>query len=55
MGGFGAPIEVVTSTTTGVEQIRNGESTDAIYNLQGVRVNKADKGIYIINGKKVVK
>jgi hypothetical protein len=27
---------------------------DAIFNLQGVRVNKAQKGIYIQNGKKIV-
>jgi hypothetical protein len=25
-----------------------------IYNLQGVRMNTAKKGVYIINGKKVV-
>ena len=27
---------------------------DVIYNLQGVRVQKANKGLYIINGKKVM-
>lgn len=27
---------------------------DVIYNLQGVRVEKANKGLYIVNGKKVV-
>jgi hypothetical protein len=27
---------------------------DVIYNLQGVRVKKPGKGIYIINGKKTV-
>ena len=27
----------------------------AIYNIAGQRVNKAQKGIYIINGKKVLK
>ena len=31
------------------------EQNDAIYNLNGVRVQKAQKGIFIINGKKVVK
>lgn len=30
------------------------ENNNAIYNLQGVRVNKAQKGIYIQNGKKIV-
>ena len=30
-------------------------ANDGIYNLQGVRVKNAQKGIYIINGKKVIK
>jgi hypothetical protein len=42
--------------TTGIETIEEiNVEKNAIYNLQGVRVNKAQKGIYIINGKKVVK
>ena len=28
---------------------------NAIYNLNGQKVNKAQKGLYIINGKKVIK
>ena len=32
------------------EKVGNGE----IYNLQGQRVVKAQKGLYIVNGKKVV-
>ena len=42
---------------TGVETIDNGQLTidnSAVYNLQGQRVNKAQKGVYIQNGKKVV-
>lgn len=40
---------------TGIDQIHNDSRTDnAIYDLQGRRVRKADKGIYIINGKKVL-
>lgn len=32
------------------------EGTDAIYNIQGVRVDKADaSGLYIVNGKKYIK
>jgi hypothetical protein len=31
------------------------ESNAPIYNLNGVRVNKAGKGVYIQNGKKFVK
>ena len=29
------------------------DSNDLIYNLAGQRVNKAQKGIYIVNGKKI--
>lgn len=46
-----------TTVPTGVECIKTVE-TDAvktIFDLSGRRVNKAVKGIYIINGKKVVK
>ena len=41
---------------TAIEAIANeAENTGAIYNLNGVRVNKAQKGIYIQDGKKFVK
>ena len=36
-------------------RMKNEESEADIYNLAGQRVNKAQKGIYIINGKKVLK
>lgn len=41
---------------TAIEGV-NAETTkaDVIYNMAGQRVNKAQKGIYIINGKKVLK
>lgn len=42
------------ANTTGIETVKAAESNDAIYNLQGVRVSNAQKGIYILNGKKVV-
>ena len=39
---------------TGIDQlISNGEVV--IYDLSGRRVEKMEKGIYIVNGKKVVK
>ena len=31
------------------------KSNHSLYNLQGQRVKKAQKGIYIINGKKVIR
>ena len=41
--------------TNGIGQIEMGlTSNDEIYNLAGQRVNKAQKGVYIVNGKKVV-
>lgn len=42
-------------TTTGIEQIEAGaDAKNVIYDLSGRRVNKAAKGIYILNGKKVL-
>ncbi|MBO7068945.1 MAG: discoidin domain-containing protein [Bacteroidaceae bacterium] len=40
---------------TGINAIDNGElaGNAAIYNLAGQRVSKAQKGIYIVNGKKI--
>ncbi len=43
--------------TTGIESVILNENVNldgTIYNMQGVRVEKATKGIYIINGRKVV-
>lgn len=47
-GGLGVDVTGINGVTTGSE---NG----AIYDLQGRRVNNATKGVYIINGKKVIK
>ena len=47
----------VVSDQSGIETIGVGESTTSdapVYNLSGQRVNKAGKGIYIKNGKKVL-
>lgn len=43
--------------TTGIGSVKVTPSANAttIYTLGGVRVNKATKGVYVINGKKVVK
>lgn len=43
--------------TVGINGVKVNPSTNAtaIYTLGGVRVNKATKGVYVINGKKVVK
>ena len=41
----------------GIEAARllNGMSEDAIYNLNGQKVTRTQKGVYIINGKKVLR
>ena len=46
----------VTSGTVGVENV-NGQvaHSQAIYDLMGRRVIAPQKGIYIVNGRKVVK
>lgn len=47
---------VVTYEVDGSVGIKNAEvSTDnTIFNLAGQRVNRADKGVYVVNGKKVI-
>ena len=41
--------------TTGIETAVSGEQAVVIYDLAGRRVEKMEKGIYIINGKKVIR
>ncbi len=54
-GGFG-PAKIVEGTATRIDLNKAAEEKglEVIYNLQGVRVDKPTKGIYIINGRKVV-
>ena len=54
-GGFGEAKEV-TDLTTGIDVVKSNGQLDGqnVYTLQGVRVNKATKGVYIVNGRKVV-
>lgn len=55
MGGLNEAVEA--TVTTGIENVKTAEPTttdDAIYTIQGVRVDKARKGLYIIGGRKVV-
>ena len=56
MGGMGEPVVIIDSSATAINGINATENNNekVIYNLQGVRVNTAQKGVYIINGKKVV-
>ena len=40
--------------TTAIEAIEAAEKAEVVYNLAGQRVEKAQKGVFIVNGKKVV-
>ena len=40
--------------TTGIQSVKAQLNNGAIYNLAGQRVEKATKGIYIMNGKKFI-
>ena len=56
----GAPAMFVFSRggddeSTGIDQLINANGEVIIYDLAGRRVEKMEKGIYIVNGKKVVK
>ena len=53
-----ASVKVLTfGDATGIECIQNVEAAveNEIFDLAGRRVRKAVKGIYIVNGKKVLK
>ena len=38
----------------GISTLKNQKNVEGMYNLNGQKVNKAQKGLYIMNGKKVV-
>ena len=42
------------SETTGIKTIESSTDTKAIYNLNGQRIKKTQKGLYIMNGKKAI-
>ena len=54
--GFGK-IVALTPEETGIDELKgeNGTENSAVYDLSGSRVQKAQKGIFIQNGKVVVK
>ncbi len=55
MGGL-SEASAPATTGTGISEINEQAApvADGVYNLQGVRVQNAVRGIYIINGRKVV-
>lgn len=48
-------ISFVNTESTGISEASRQVDDDKVYNLSGQRVSKASRGIYIVNGKKVVK
>lgn len=42
------------NTTTGIQNVTSNNAAIQVYDLQGRRVQSAQKGLYIINGKKVL-
>jgi hypothetical protein len=48
-----APTKVTEATATGISTIEAAQKV-VVYDLQGRRVQKAEKGLFIINGKKVL-
>jgi hypothetical protein len=40
--------------TTGITEVRSTQSDGAIYNMQGVRLSKFQKGLNLVNGKKIL-
>ena len=50
-------MRIIIADATGIINVETEdapEASSAIYNLNGMRVNKAQKGVYIQNGKKYV-
>ena len=53
-GGFG-PEGPVAGTLSSVNNVQTATNTyNVIYNMQGMRVQKPENGLYIINGKKIM-
>ena len=55
LNGTPAPSMAIEGDATGIKTIDNGQWTmDNVYDLQGRKVQNPGKGIYIVNGKKII-
>jgi len=56
LNGTPAPSITVDGDATGIAQMRNEEleMRNEVYDLQGRKVLNPEKGLYIVNGKKVI-
>ncbi len=50
-----ARIAFIGDETTGISEVKNQNNVEGVYDLNGRRVQTLKKGIYVVNGKKVVK
>lgn len=55
LSGEAPVLSTKVSSGSGVESIAASKKNTAIYNIAGQRVEKTTRGLYIVNGKKVVK
>lgn len=52
---YAGNVMITATNTDGITVVKNAEENDgAIYNLMGIKVNNANKGIFIQNGKKFI-
>ena len=56
MNGTPAPSMAIEGDATGIAQMRNEEleMRNEVYDLQGRKVLNPGKGLYIVNGKKII-
>ena len=52
---FIADVDEYLAVTTSIPSVYTPKADDAVYSLQGVRINVPRKGVYIRNGKKVIR
>ena len=50
----GITIESVSGITTGIDGINADGTYDNLYNIQGIKMETPQRGVYIRNGRKVV-
>ncbi len=48
-------VKYVSKTTVGIDEVKANTADNTVYNLGGQKVKNAQKGIYIVGGKKIVK
>ena len=56
LGSLKAPLKLHAdiSTATKIEQLNGGDTNNVIYNLNGQRLSKTQRGVNIVNGQKVL-